>query len=418
MATLNEPYLPDITQVTDSEDELEMLMRCLENRVHTRDLLRKDIEDKENNFRNILVEMIRENESLKHCNDEQKKTISVLEGRVCKLQNNIDCLLYKLNSACDAVRNMQEELKIRDRQLKQHATEKDKIMQRYRDKIQEETDKVAKEFENKLRVQREQLESCIEKKDNKLQLVKQILTPTADNKSAASAAASRKKHAKTIKKLAKFVENSSVTSVDPQTTERHTSNMNARSDSDDKETKIAREETIPSTSKEKLSTETLSSKTDIAEDSRPIAVTDSQSPSKLCSDDVATNARIKSDTKHMIEKIAIANPRYRSHCAEKWIDHRPPGTIPIGTIMQPQTQHHQRTVRKLTSPKPFTNKSARYCLLAQEQDTDGELETKLYKANVLPTCGGGAQVVFNDIERLQQISLVAAKQKAENKNSK
>lgn len=46
--SFNEPYFPDITQVTDSEDEreLEMLMRCLENRIQTRDLLRRDIEDK------------------------------------------------------------------------------------------------------------------------------------------------------------------------------------------------------------------------------------------------------------------------------------------------------------------------------------------------------------------------------------
>lgn len=38
--------------------------------------------------------------------------ISTLEGRVFKLQNNIDGLLYKLNNACDIVRNIQEEVNI------------------------------------------------------------------------------------------------------------------------------------------------------------------------------------------------------------------------------------------------------------------------------------------------------------------
>lgn len=36
--------------------------------------------------------------------------ISVLQNRICKLQNQIDSLLYKLNSACDIMRNMQQKV--------------------------------------------------------------------------------------------------------------------------------------------------------------------------------------------------------------------------------------------------------------------------------------------------------------------
>lgn len=36
--------------------------------------------------------------------------ISTLEDRVYKLQNQIDSLLYKLNSACDIVRSMQQKV--------------------------------------------------------------------------------------------------------------------------------------------------------------------------------------------------------------------------------------------------------------------------------------------------------------------
>ena len=50
------------------------------------------------------------------------------------------------------------------------------------------------------------------------------------------------------------------------------------------------------------------------------------------------------------------------------------------------------------------NRSSRYCLITQEADTDGELETKLYKGNVIPTISGGAQMVFDDVECLKQIS--------------
>lgn len=113
-------------------------------------------------------------------------------------------------------------------------------------------------------------------------------------------------------------------------------------------------------------------------------------------------------------KIPVVNPRYRrSQNVERWINHHPIGTVPTGTIFQPQVQpHHKRVVRKLTNPNNFAiKKSAKYCLYAQEQDTDGELETKLYKGDILPTCGGGAQIVFNDIECLKQISPTTTKRR-------
>lgn len=80
------------------------------------------------------------------------------------------------------------------------------------------------------------------------------------------------------------------------------------------------------------------------------------------------------------------NPRYqRVQNADSWIDHRPPGIVPTGTILQPQMQPRKLTIRKLTKPKDFVARSSRYCLVSQEQDTDGELETKLYKVNSIIT---------------------------------
>lgn len=46
--------------------------------------------------------------------------------------------------------------------------------------------------------------------------------------------------------------------------------------------------------------------------------------------------------------------------------------------------------------------------MSQGADTDGEVETRLYKGNVIPTCSGGAQVVFNDCEYLTQRSPVTS----------
>lgn len=52
--------------------------------------------------------------------------------------------------------------------------------------------------------------------------------------------------------------------------------------------------------------------------------------------------------------------------------------VPVGTILQP-VMHRKRSVTHLTDPKDITNKASRYCLISQNQDEEGELETKLYK---------------------------------------
>ncbi|KAL7295722.1 hypothetical protein TKK_0011067 [Trichogramma kaykai] len=104
------------------------------------------------------------------------------------------------------------------------------------------------------------------------------------------------------------------------------------------------------------------------------------------------------------ERAGVANPRYRrSQSADRWVDHRPESLVPVGTVLQP-LMRRRRSVTKLTSPKEITDGASRYCLTAQNHDSEGELETKLYKADILPTSGGGAQVVFNDVECLKQLS--------------
>lgn len=76
----------------------------------------------------------------------------------------------------------------------------------------------------------------------------------------------------------------------------------------------------------------------------------------------------------------------------------------MGTILQPFYKN-RKSITKLTDARELTNpKTSKYCLVDQAADTDGEVETRLYKGNVIPTSGGGAQVVFNDVELLKQSS--------------
>lgn len=89
---------------------------------------------------------------------------------------------------------------------------------------------------------------------------------------------------------------------------------------------------------------------------------------------------------------------------EVWLEHNSVKPVPLGTVMQPAMKK-RKSVTKLSKASDVTNpKQNKYCLIAQEAATDGEMETKLYKADIVPTCGGGAQVIFNDVERLRQES--------------
>lgn len=100
------------------------------------------------------------------------------------------------------------------------------------------------------------------------------------------------------------------------------------------------------------------------------------------------------------------NRRRRSRSVDNnvWLEHNAMKPLPLQTVMQPAMKK-RKSISKLTKATDITNpKQSKYCLLAQEPDTDGELETKLYKADILPTTTGGAQVVFNDVEKLKQES--------------
>lgn len=82
-------------------------------------------------------------------------------------------------------------------------------------------------------------------------------------------------------------------------------------------------------------------------------------------------------------KVGVSNPRYRrSQSADRWVDHRPEVLVPIGTVLQP-LMRRRRSITKLTSPKEITDGVSKYCLTAQNLDSEGELETKLYKVSLI-----------------------------------
>lgn len=359
--SLGGPF-PEMEVTSAHNDQvISSLMRYLELRIQKRNLLRGDLLQKQNNLRNMLVKMERDNVSLrienvtlKASNEKQKEKISALEGVVCKAEGQIDTLLYRLNSANDVIRNLQQELRDKDMSLNQRLIDKQRVKQKYNNKIQAETAKMTKELETKLQQQRELLQNQMKEKEEKLNLVKQILVSDDANK------------------IATPCKETSPTTINiPEIPILNTPCSSAT--------------TIPAT--------TITAEPTV-EDNTP---------------KITTKSECDSGEINKNERIPVVNPRYRrSQSADRWLDHRPTPIVPVGTILQP-TMRRKRSVTHLTDPKDITNRTSRYCLVSQNQDEEGELETKLYKGDILPTSGGGAQVVFNDMEYLKQLSPVTRK---------
>lgn len=105
--------------------------------------------------------------------------------------------------------------------------------------------------------------------------------------------------------------------------------------------------------------------------------------------------------------IAVSNPkthrRSKSSDAERWLDHRPKvgGPVPSNTVLQPVLRS-RRSVSKVD--KDDLVSPSKYMLTEASADSDGGVETRLYKGDIIETVGGGRQVILNDVEVLTQRS--------------
>ncbi|KAG8574892.1 hypothetical protein GDO81_009382 [Engystomops pustulosus] len=93
--------------------------------------------------------------------------------------------------------------------------------------------------------------------------------------------------------------------------------------------------------------------------------------------------------------------RSRSAGAERWVDHKPTGSVETETVMQP---HVPNAIKVSVASEKALAKCDKYMLTHQQLASDGEIETKLIKGDVFRTRGGGQSVQFTDIETLRQES--------------
>ena len=80
----------------------------------------------------------------------------------------------------------------------------------------------------------------------------------------------------------------------------------------------------------------------------------------------------------------MSNPRYRrSRSAGIMVDHQSANIVPTNTVMQPTNMKKKRSVTRLSEKDLLDPKCSNYALTTQEQDSDGDIVTKVYKVHKL-----------------------------------
>ncbi|XP_040270276.1 kinesin-like protein KIF23 isoform X5 [Bufo bufo] len=102
-----------------------------------------------------------------------------------------------------------------------------------------------------------------------------------------------------------------------------------------------------------------------------------------------------------VPPVHARHRRSRSAGAERWVDHKPPGSVETETVMQP---HVPNSIKVSVASEKALSKCDKYMLTHQQLASDGEIETKLIKGDVFRTRGGGQSVQFTDVETLRQQS--------------
>ncbi|KAJ8707721.1 hypothetical protein PYW07_011398 [Mythimna separata] len=336
---------------------IKELMAHLEMRISRRETLKRSKAIKDERLRSALLDLEKdsleirsENASLRGQLAASERRVRALEERLTATENASLTHQRKLNELTEYTSSLKRELQEKEMLLSQNKFDKEKqkkiLERKYNHKIAAEHEK-AKE----INYEKERLKNAIEEKENRLRIIAEALN-RGDNDDM----------------------------------NKMTGEMGAQTSNRDRDF-------TPGSTPRALPAHLLTPFSSVPQTNH-----NQRDTLRDTQRDTPSSSR---------RGIAIANPRHRrsiSADGRNWVEHAPNKIVPMGTVMKPNIVN-SKVINKLTSVKDIANsRTSKYCLISQEQDTDGELETKLYKGDVVPTCGGGAQVIFNDVEMLKQFS--------------
>lgn len=316
--------------------------------------------------RQRIAETERENMYLKQQLSVMQMDLTAREDQIKNYENKcfhneraIESHMKRINELERKLKEYERDVDEKERMLGSSELEKERMKAKMRERLDSERDRLKNIFERILAEKQAQLEKeqCVAK--DKMNLVKQILN--ADNTN-----------------LDCFRDYRDILSSHAML--RPSSGPNGASNGLDSQASTQTPQYVKRRSEFEFGT--------------PMATTSSNTPQTMVSTGIE-------GTPH--NPPPVVNPRHRRSLStgnEKWIDHRPPGTLELGTVLRPKIKN-KKSVSNLKAADILKDAS-KYALTHHEADANGCVETHVFKGEVIPSSGGGVQVIYNDVETLKQ----------------
>ncbi|XP_027859361.1 kinesin-like protein KIF23 isoform X5 [Xiphophorus couchianus] len=384
---LSLPPLPT-SELTDPNDELTIprLVEALQNRQRIRQMMIEEFNRAASRMKSMLQELdsniiskenvileqngrLAEKDKVMHSN---KMEIERLEKKTKMQEHKIDILQKTTKIYEDDKRSLQQEVETRGHRLQRELSEKRRMEQRMQGMVSDTQHKWEKECERRVNAMQLEMQNKLWVKDEKLKQLKAIVT-----------------------------ESKTPGRPDPQprqplpqrpSREERPSREKRPSREERREERPSREERPPS--KRSASPPPVPS---LDESCQSL----DESSQGLDESRLNLNESCQSidESPQTTTPVRPRHRRSRSAGVEKWVDHKPPSSLDLGTVLQPVIPN---AIQVSAPNEKALSKCDRYVLTHQEVASDGEIQTKLIKGEVIKTRGGGQSVQFTDIETLKQ----------------
>ncbi|XP_038562349.1 kinesin-like protein KIF23 isoform X2 [Micropterus salmoides] len=429
------PPLPS-SVVTDPHDDITLprLIEALQNRHRIRQMMIEEYNKAANVMKSKLQELDNNLISNDHFIQEQngkltekdkmiqssKAEIERLEKRIKMQEHKIDILQKTTKIYEDDKRALQQELETRDQRLQREQSDKRRLEQRMHGVVSDTQFKWEKECDRRVNAMQLEMQNKLWVKDEKLKQLKAIVTesktpgrPDPPPRQTQPKRPSREERLPAKRSASPSpvpcpVDSPHVRPGPVSATRVEEVEMNPRPACP-----------VPSTSSSLSVANYISAwEQRVAQDSThsPSTPTRSQSASgssasrarrrALCCARQQEEASCPRFDLDLIERsyrtttpVRPLHRRSRSAGGEKWVDHKPSSSMDLGTVLQPVIPN---SIQVSAATEKALSKCDRYVLTHQEVASDGEVQTKLIKGEVIKTRGGGQAVQFTDIETLKQ----------------
>ncbi|XP_075714473.1 kinesin-like protein KIF23 isoform X2 [Rhinoderma darwinii] len=405
------PPIPSCELLDANDDQtLPRLIEALEKRRRIRQMMAEEYNKSVTAFKSMLQELngvvaAKENIAQGRMTEKertivsQKSEIERLEKKIKTLEYKIDILEKTTNIYEDEKRTLQQDLESQCQKLQRQLSDKRRLEARLQGMVSENAMKWEKECERRVAAKQIEMQNKLWVKDEKLKQLKAIVT---ENKSDRPERPSREKdrepkvHTRSISPSPVPFPGNPVSQPPHNHATPFRLQLHRRSNSCSSSISVS-----SCVSQWEQKTPEHKSESKMGPNRRRW---EPEAARKCNAAENRTGYQAELEEDQCLRNVPPVHSRQRrsrSAGAERWVDHKPSGSVETETVMQP---HVPNSIKVSVASEKALARCDKYMLTHQQLASDGELETKLIKGDVYRTRGGGQSVQFTDIETLRQES--------------